>query len=1111
MFAKNISLQTNFRFSILLMLLFAISVPAYSQVLGLPNLFGGGVPGGAVPSSAPGTSQNVIGVGAATPGGLAPGLSGNTQATSAPAIGSSAGDNPATNRRVQRLQQAGYTPEQIFQILQKEADSIAAAQPNITPAVEAPSPATPTNVPVLSPMGELSEAQRFHSPVVIGYNKDTTYAIIEEYNDLGEKRQRKQPVTLADLEAQRESDRRRHEVERQKALRMVFGQAIFADESVLETFLSDTAIASPSDAYIVGPGDIFTITAWGAAELYESLLVAEDGSVGRQFLGKVYLGGRTYAEARQILRQRYLGMIDSRAQIEVTLAPQRRSIAVNIVGEAVRPNKYTIPATMSAFTAMFAARGITPLGTVRNIQIKRDGKLIQRMDLYDYLLEGKTNPIYLKSEDFIFVPVQGRVIQIQGAVRRPTSYELTDTETLADLIRFAGGLQYTAKTVDVQLSRIVDGKQQIINFNLEKALAEGFKLQNGDAISIRNVNSELRNVVSISGAVYYPSSYELRKGDHLLDVINRAGGAREVVYLERAYVRRRISPLEHRYLAVKLSNLIDSLGKPLPGAAQDTSNIALQEFDEVIIFSKEDFFTKRSIRIEGSVNSPTTIPIMPTLSLKTVLYLAGGLREDADLNTIILSVRLKPEDSNAPSLQDSIQSGIDSSANLLVRRIGISENWKTDPTLDTIMVSEYSNIKVYSKLDFAFSEKISIAGAVRSPRQMSVYRGMTLKDALLLAGGLSQNLDGQTVELYARIDPRLVGLSGMGTGNDGVKRISIGRDWLQDPRLDTFQVTSYTSIVVRNPTEYVRPGYVEIKGLVASPARYPTMPGMTMKDLLYACGGLDLSANFNKIEVTRILDSVSPTGEIRIIPVKEKVISVSQNWQTDPRLDTFLIYPFDQVFVRQDPNFKLQESVQVTGEVWVPGEYNKLKRDERLASLVARAGGLTELSYTRGAFVTRPGAGKVSIQLKKAVRRPKSRHNIILLAGDVLNVPAKQSTVSISGNVWSGASTIAYDKSVRRLKYYTNLAGGFKKKTSRKNITVSYMDGRMKKAKSYLFFIDYPRMEEGAVVTVPTRREVNFSMGLSSINVNLSNTIREISALSTSALTLVVLLRAIAR
>ena len=202
-----------------------------------------------------------------------------------------------------------------------------------------------------------------------------------------------------------------------------------------------------------------------------------------------------------------------------------------------------------------------------------------------------------------------------------------------------------------------------------------------------------------------------------------------------------------------------------------------------------------------------------------------------------------------------------------------------------------------------------------------------------------------------------------------------------------------------------------------------------------------------------------------------KSIAIQQDWRTDPTLDEIKLNTFDQVFVRKNPDFELQESVFIEGEVVVPGEYNKISRAESLSSLVKRSGGITELAYLEGAFLNRSGIGRVALNLEKAIRRPGSRHDIALIEGDQIVIPPRLGIVSITGNVLQPGTTVVFDPNHTKFKYYVNLAGGFDRKTRRKRSTVTYMDGRVKRARRFMGMVFYPRLKQGSLITVARKEE----------------------------------------
>jgi polysaccharide export outer membrane protein len=763
------------------------------------------------------------------------------------------------------------------------------------------------------------------------------------------------------LEAQEEAQQAKQEKTSQKADTLppakqstggIYGHHIF-NQGV--DFIRSQSILPPPE-YLVGPGDVFTVTAWGSVDITEKLPVQQDGSViYRGQFGKLYVAGLTYAQAQEAIRRRFqrLFLIGS-SSIEVVMGQNRRTINVNIVGEVGKPGTYQVPASTSAFNALFVAGGIRPIGTVRNIIIKRDGKTIKTLDLYEYLIEGKEDPTYLQEDDLILVPVQKRIVSIAGSVKRPRRYELRDDEELNSLLRFAGGLTFDALLSNAQIIRVTQGKEELMDFPLGDIMEQNMDMPlfDGDRVRISDLRRGIKNLVEITGAVNYAGTYEIVEGETVADLLARAGGATDEAFLEKAYIIRIESPTELSYLQVNLRAAAASVDPAI--------NPPLQAYDRLRVFRRDRFFKHRYIELSGPVKDPGRYEVSKDMSLKDLLYLAGGLTEQADQTYLDLYQRLEL------SQRAFNQKSADTSN---IRRIRIDDDWQDDSRLDSIMLVSFERVRVYNKAQFIFQ------------------------------------------------------------------------------------------------------GEMTVKGLVNNPGTFPIRPNMTLKDLLFMAGGIKIEANFGQIELSRVIEKEDETGKITPVPIVIKYLETDQNWQSDPRLDSVNLSLFDQVFVRKNPDFELQESVFINGEVRVPGEYNKAAKDEKLSSLIQRAGGISPLADIKAAYISRPNVGRISIRLGKALRRPGSKHDISILEGDELVIPPRQDIVSIAGNVMYPGTIIQFEPGKKRLKYYVNQAGGFDEKTKRKKITVQYPDGRYKRTSGFLGIMNYPTIEEGSKIMVAAKQK----------------------------------------
>ncbi|MEM7370874.1 MAG: SLBB domain-containing protein [Bacteroidota bacterium] len=905
----------------------------------------------------------------------------------------------------------------------------------------------------------------------------------------------------------------------------IFGLHLFRDSSIK---FNQSGTRIPPDDYIVGPGDMFGITVYGSDEFSESLSVADDGSIQRQYIGKIYVLGLTYARARKLLEERYRGFVGRKATIEILLVTNRRSINVNIVGEVRKPGSYRISASTTAFNSLYAAAGINNIGSVRNIQIKRLGKTIQTLDLYDFLVYGRDDPIYLKDNDFIYVPVQGKVVEIEGAVKRPMEYELKETENLNSLLEFAGGLNYDALRKEAQIARLdrFSEREVLRDIDLRSYLedeAKDYKMFSGDRLIVKSVNKGAFNIVQVFGNVEYPDTYQLFPGERVSDLVTRAGGLGIDAYLDRAYIVRIVpNSSEVVYIPINLNQLFKTDSTEF----NESNNLILQFFDALVIFSKNDFLDKRDIIVEGEVRKPGIYETSPTMTLKDLLFYVGGIKRDADFNNVELSIITRAEDLNIERLRqqqeeetqgessdsdvnavpgkvgdvDNIGSmdGMDElgTEEQLVQRISIDENWQEDPLIDTLLIHNYDRVRVFSKYEFFFFKYIDVEGSVVNPGRYQLKRGMTLKDLLYQTGGLAEDADVNEVELYVDIDLEERGNFNNGTDRQEIVRIKIEEDWQNSIAADSIEMADFHKVVVRSEKDFFSPGYVEVVGLVNNPDTFQVHPNMSLRDLLYMAEGLKMEADFENIELSRVIETEDATGEIIPIPVVLHTVSTDQNWQDDLSLDELKVNSFDKVFVRKNPAFELQESVFIQGEVYLEGEYVKATKAERISSLIARAGGVTELADLAGAYLRRENIGSIAIKLDRALKRQGSKFDIPMLEGDTLVVPPRVDVVTITGNVLKPETTVLFEPSHQAFKYYVNLAGGFDRRTKRKLNTVTYVDGRVKSTRNFLFFRKNPRIEQGSIIYVE-RKPDRENDGKPRLRINAQEIMASISSMLT--------------
>ena len=659
-----------------------------------------------------------------------------------------------------------------------------------------------------------------------------------------------------------------------------------ADVFAFAAGTSLTELSTPPLDYPIGVGDHIIVSLWGAAEFQEDYIVARDGAIFPTSLGKISVQGLTFENMRAIVYSRFKSVVPPATNISVSLG-QPRSINVNVVGEVNRAGIQTVSAFSNAFQVIGKAGGISQFGNLRNIQIKRNGQVIDELDVYKYLNTGDFGKhIYLQNNDFVIVGFMEKKVLATGQFKRPMYYQLKKEEGVKALIKFAGGLNSDALASALKVLRTENEKQVQRDVNANAILMipdEDFQLFDGDIVKVDLVKPGISNKVEIRGEITYPDVFELRPGDRLFDLINRAGGVTRNTYLPRAYIFR---------------------------GAGDSTNL-------------------RSDRLEVDLTGV-----------------------NSNLSTSSSNVLLVPNDV----------------------------------------------VQLFSNNEFGEAQYVDIFGEVRKEGRVNRYGGMTLED------------------------------------------------------------------------------------------------------LLYLSGGIKPTAEYGRLEISSIVDIDSAKQGLKPTRTVVKTYSISPNLTLDSAAAKVFLKPFDQIFVRKNPTFELQQNVQLKGLVKYPGYYPRLTKYDRLSTFIERAGGFTDNANLSGAVlfrnktenfrekvVVKPKLDSlgipildsaslalqnidqpVSIDLYKALKYRNSKHDIVLQEGDVIFIPEINPFVSVQGSVQSPLK-IAFDKEHTNLMYYIDKAGGFGVRPWRKRVFVTYASGKSRRTRSFGFFKFYPKVEEGSTVIVPLK------------------------------------------
>lgn len=418
----------------------------------------------------------------------------------------------------------------------------------------------------------------------------------------------------------------------------VFGRNIFNIDKL--TFQPNLNMATPEN-YRLGPGDEVIVDVWGASQNTMRLEISPDGYVNISNLGPVYLNNMTIKDARQLLKQE-LGKIyaDSANNIQVTLG-NIRTIQVNVMGEVRAPGTYALSSLSTVFHALYASGGVSDIGSLRNVQVARGGKTIARLDVYEYIMKGLIqDDIRLQDGDVVIVPTYDELVKITGKVKRPMFYEMKNGESVATLLKYAGGFSSDAYKKSIRVLR-KDGKEFSVK-TVDDIDYSAFKLIDGDVVTVDSILNRFNNRLEVKGAVYHPGVFELSGSlNTVRQLVEKADGLLGDAFTGRAVLYRERENLTKEVLPVDIEGI-------LKGTSPD---IALQKNDILYIPSIHDLQDMGKVTISGEVNKPGSYTYADHMSLEDLVITAGGLKESASLVRVDVSRRIRdPKGTTEPDM-----------------------------------------------------------------------------------------------------------------------------------------------------------------------------------------------------------------------------------------------------------------------------------------------------------------------------------------------------------------------------------------------------------------------------------------------------------------------------
>ena len=650
--------------------------------------------------------------------------------------------------------------------------------------------------------------------------------------------------------------------------KIVFGRDIFNKKAL--SFEPNMNIATPTN-YVVGPGDKVFIDVYGASQKSEQLQVSPDGTVQATGYGPIHIAGLTVAQANARIKET-LGARYKSSEIRLTVG-QTRTISVNIMGEVAAPGTYTLSAFATVFHALYMAGGVNGIGTLRNIKVFRGGRQVTSVDLYDYILNGKlTGNVRLADNDVIMVGPFDCIVDIAGYVKRPMAYEMKKNESVATLLKYAGGFASGAYRKAVRVNRVAGDHYSA--YNVPEFEMAGFKLADGDSVSVDSIFKRYENTVTVDGAVFHPGQYDLGSNPTVRTLVQSAGGVTEVAFLGRAVLHRMKPDRTWSVLSVDLEGVLNGTSADVPLENEDILTIAL----------RQDKSNARTVTIIGEVMVPGPYEYAENETIEDLIIQAGGLTDAASTARVDVSRRI-----------------IDPKAMTYSKEIAktFSFTLKDGLLIDgdrSFTLMPYDEVMVRRSPGFMPQRNIMVEGEVLFAGCYTLNKkNLRLTDAIKMAGGVTDQayVRGARIERPLNEDEkfRLEHLLKMAQvqGGSGLDASKMGQDTVYYVGIELDKALanpgSDYDVVLREGDRLVVPEYsgtVKINGNVMHPNTVAYMEGKPYKWYINKAGGYGNGAKRSKAYILYQNGLVSKVSKGKIEPgceiiVPNKTRSANQN------------------------------------------------------------------------------------------------------------------------------------------------------------------------------------------------------------------------------------------
>ena len=636
----------------------------------------------------------------------------------------------------------------------------------------------------------------------------------------------------------------------------IYGLSMFRQK----TSMFDPSAAGPVDeSYVLGPGDQLVLILTGDVELAHSLEVTREGFIVVPQVGQLNVANLTLGQLDALLAARLSRVFGNvgkgpgagtRYSVSVSRLHQNQ---VFVVGEVTMPGSYQVSSAGTALSALYAAGGPSSNGSMRRVEVRRAGRTVDVLDVYDYLLRGDaSHDVRLKTGDIVFVPVHGPRVRAVGEVARPGTYELKDQESLGDVLRSAGGFKAEAAQRRVMVERILppgqrapDGRDRVVIDVPAERLASGdgsaFRAEPGDVVRVFPVSDAVRDRIAVSGSVWAPGPQGFKPGMRLSDALRNAGGVRPDAMMDNVLITRLMPDSTRRQLRATLTDRAGGVLNDLP----------LEENDEVQVFAGAQMRQERYVAIGGAVRKPGRFPYRLGMTLRDLVLLAGGANETAYGQAEIARMPEPGSDRSVTARTFRVPVTTTDAPTAGAPRPGGAEGESIRPTADAeIVLQPDDNVLLLRRPDWTTPRTVMLYGEVQFPgRYTLASRDERVSDLLKRAGGLTPEAYAAGLVFY-RAENRI-----------GRVGIDLPRVLKEPSHRDNMLLTNGDSLFV--------PRYnamVDVGGAVNSPIAVAYQPGKKLDYYIRAAGGGSAKADLRRAYVTQANGKVESVKHRHMAP-----------------------------------------------------------------------------------------------------------------------------------------------------------------------------------------------------------------------------------------------------